>query len=246
MPFAPASPGFRPRTVRCFRFVPWTGRERTSLPPSRSPTPRWRPRAAPGRTRGPVPRGRGRRRANRRWEMRDWQLVGGVGVRRVGRQTRARLRARCGRRHSFDGRAVTGGGGFMLATPVRVPWIFRVLGSGRARRFSHASTAARPRGTRGCLPRTSPSRRIRACSLVGRKPSCSAERDSRRSRSATSRRCSSRTPSRWPAASSRTASHRWKHGGGRRFRWFPPCCTSSGGPTTTTRRGSSFPGSSRG
>jgi hypothetical protein len=63
------------------------------------------------------------------WGMRDWQLVGGVSA----------LGAWVGKRALdygpgagggiiFDGNAAFTGGGVLLATPIRLPWIFRVLG----------------------------------------------------------------------------------------------------------------------
>jgi len=63
------------------------------------------------------------------WGMRDWQLVGGVSA----------LGAWVGKRALdygpgagggiiFDGNAAFTGGGVMLATPVRLPWFFRLLG----------------------------------------------------------------------------------------------------------------------
>ena len=63
------------------------------------------------------------------WGMRDWQVVGGISV----------LGAWVGKRALdygpgagggviFDGNVAFTGGGVMLATPVRLPWIFRALG----------------------------------------------------------------------------------------------------------------------
>jgi hypothetical protein len=97
------------------------------------------------------------------WETRDWQVVGGVSA----------LGAWVGKRALdygpgagggilFDGNAAFTGGGIMLATPVRLPWLFRALGlvsgemflsridSSAASRYpwvfaSHASISPHPR-----------------------------------------------------------------------------------------------------